>query len=139
MYAVFICKVIKDSQPGVFLKAHNVRKMATSLVFFRNMKMGDICKRVKWASARVYMSISEENAGAGEGLCSFGVATSQLNTLVINLCELTLIFYLLPLICIISYLPSVISCSHARGITLLRPLTPSLRGMLSESVPISEG
>ena len=52
--AFHLCAVIKESQPGVFPKAHDVRKMATSLTFFANMSLTEICQRVGWASPMVF-------------------------------------------------------------------------------------
>ena len=50
-----ICAIIKDSQPGSFPKGHDLRKMATSLAFFRDMHLSEICQRVGWASANVFI------------------------------------------------------------------------------------
>ena len=52
--AFSLCSIIKESQPGVFPKAHDVRKMATSLAFFANMDLRVICQRVGWASPNVF-------------------------------------------------------------------------------------
>ena len=52
--AYTLCSVIKESQPGVFPRSHDVRKMATSLAFFGNMSLGEICQKVGWASPTVF-------------------------------------------------------------------------------------
>ena len=50
-----ICDLIKDSQPGSFPLGHDLRKMSTSLAFFRQMHLPEICQRVGWASGNVFI------------------------------------------------------------------------------------
>ena len=49
-----LCSIIKESQPGVFPRSHDIRKMATSLAFFSNMSLKAICAKVGWASPVVF-------------------------------------------------------------------------------------
>ena len=53
--SLLLCSIIKDSQPGVFPRTHDIRKMATSLAFFSNMGLKVLCKRVGWASPQVFL------------------------------------------------------------------------------------
>ena len=49
-----IVHLIKSSQPNTFPRAHDLRKFATSLAFFRNMKIQDINDRTGWKSKSVF-------------------------------------------------------------------------------------
>ena len=49
-----MCKFIKMADPSSFPKSHDLRKVATSFAFFRNIKVSDICEIVGWSSIRVF-------------------------------------------------------------------------------------
>ena len=49
-----LCQIIKESQPNVFPHSHDIRKMATSLAFFANVDLDQICDSVGWSSSRVF-------------------------------------------------------------------------------------
>ena len=42
------------SDPGAFPKIHDLRKVASSYVFFRTMSLDDICEVTGWPSCRVF-------------------------------------------------------------------------------------
>ena len=48
-----IVRLIRNAQPEAFPRAHDLRKMETSLAFYRNMKVSKINVITGWRSAKV--------------------------------------------------------------------------------------
>ena len=49
-----MCRLVKLADPGSFPRSHDLRKMASSLAFFRTMSMEEICAVTGWSSIRVF-------------------------------------------------------------------------------------
>ena len=49
-----IVRLIKAAQPDSFPRAHDLRKVATSLAFFCNMKLQEILSKTGWKSRSVF-------------------------------------------------------------------------------------
>ena len=50
----YLCKFIRLADPGSFPRVHDLRKVASSLAFLRNVDLGDICNLTGWSSIRVF-------------------------------------------------------------------------------------
>ena len=50
----YLCRCIRWADPSSFPKAHDLRKIATSFAFFRNMSTSEICNLVGWQSVGVF-------------------------------------------------------------------------------------
>ena len=48
-------RLIREAQPDSFPRAHDVRKISTSLAFMRNMKIADITNSTGWKSTKVFL------------------------------------------------------------------------------------
>ena len=50
----YLCKLIKLSNPGVFPRVHEIRKMAASFSFFNQMSTSEILSLAGWRSIRIF-------------------------------------------------------------------------------------
>ena len=50
----FICRFIREADPGSFPKTHDLRKYASSFAFFRGMDISNVCNLVGWSSFRIF-------------------------------------------------------------------------------------
>ena len=51
---LFICKFIRQANPGSFPKPHDLRKFATSFAFFKGMNADELCDLVGWSSIKSF-------------------------------------------------------------------------------------
>ena len=49
-----ICSIIRDAEPEAKARAHDIRRMAASLSFLKDMNIGDLTEEFNWSSPAVF-------------------------------------------------------------------------------------